>query len=74
MAWQGRSMSKGWLRRPTLTAPAHDGLALLRVGMKKRDSRSNKETDQESKKESAALKPLDNEKPIQGSPPGFDIA
>src|SRR5713226_6218428 len=43
------------VRRPTLTAPARDGLALLRVGAKKRDSRSNKETDQESKKERSPL-------------------
>jgi hypothetical protein len=34
------------VRRPTLTAPARDGLALLRVGMKKRAFRSNKETDE----------------------------
>jgi hypothetical protein len=38
------------VRRPTLTAPARAGFAILRVGTKKRDSRSNKETDQESKK------------------------
>jgi hypothetical protein len=55
------------VRRPTLTAPARAGFAILRVGTKKRDSRSNKETDQESKKERiAALKPLDNKSPIQG--------
>src|SRR6266436_5915969 len=45
------------VRRPTLTAPARAGFAIRRVGAKKRDSRSNKETDQESKKErSPALK------------------
>jgi hypothetical protein len=31
-------------RRPTLTTPARAGFAILRVGAKKRDSRSNKET------------------------------
>jgi hypothetical protein len=31
-------------RRPTLTAPARAGFAILRVGAKKRDSKSNKET------------------------------
>jgi hypothetical protein len=36
------------VRRPTLTAPARDGLALLRVGMKKRAFRSNKETDEKT--------------------------
>ena len=34
------------VQRPTLTAPARDGLALLRVGTKKRAFRSNKETDE----------------------------
>ena len=43
------------VRRPTLTAPARAGFAILRVGAKKRDSRSNKETDQESKKERSPL-------------------
>src|SRR5450631_505814 len=52
------------VRRPTLTAPTRAGFAILRVGTKKRDSRSNKETDQESK--TTALKPLDNKSPIQG--------
>jgi len=42
-------------RRPTLTAPARAGFAILRVGAKKRDTRSNKETDQESKKERSPL-------------------
>jgi len=42
-------------RRPTLTAPARAGFAILRVGAKKRDTRSNKETDQESKKERSLL-------------------
>ena len=32
------------VRRPTLTAPARAGFAILRVGAKKRDSKSNKET------------------------------
>jgi hypothetical protein len=53
-------------RRPTLTAPARAGFAIRRVGTKKRDSRSNKETDQGSKKD-RALKPLDNNDPIQGT-------
>ena len=44
------------VRRPTLTAPARAGFAILRVGTKKRDSRSNKETDQESKKERSPLR------------------
>src|SRR5258708_10825509 len=43
------------VRRPTLTAPARAGFAILRVGAKKRDFRSNKETDQESKKERSPL-------------------
>jgi hypothetical protein len=34
--------------RPTLTAPARVGFAILRVGAKKRNSRSNKETDQDN--------------------------
>jgi hypothetical protein len=38
------------VRRPTLTAPARAGFPILRVGTKKRESRSNKETDEESKK------------------------
>jgi hypothetical protein len=50
-------------RRPTLTAPARAGFSILRVGAKKPDSRSNKETDQER---CAALKPLDKKAPIQG--------
>jgi hypothetical protein len=37
------------VRRPTLTAPARDGLALLRVGAKKRAFRSNKESDEGQK-------------------------
>lgn len=43
------------VRRPTLTAPARAGFAILRVGAKKRDSRSNKETDEESKKRRSPL-------------------
>jgi hypothetical protein len=43
--------AKRSVRRPTLTAAARAGFAILRVGTKKRDSRSNKETDQESKKD-----------------------
>jgi hypothetical protein len=39
------------VRRPTLTAPARAGFAILRVGMKKRDSSRTKKLDQESKKE-----------------------
>ena len=42
-------------RRPTLTAPARAGFAILRVGAKKRDSTLNKETDRESKKERSLL-------------------
>ena len=38
------------VRRPTLTAPARAGFAIPRVGTKKQAFRSNKETDQESKK------------------------
>jgi hypothetical protein len=43
--------------------------AILRVGAKKRDSRSNKETrSRKQEREIAALKkPLDNEKPIQAT-------
>ena len=54
------------VRRPTLTAPARAGFAILRIGAKKRDSRSNKETDEE--KRCAALKPLDKKGSIQGRP------
>ena len=35
-------------RRPTLTGPARVGFAILRVGAKKRNSRSNKEADQDN--------------------------
>jgi hypothetical protein len=63
------------VRRPTLTAPAHAGFAILRVGAKKRSSRSYKETNQESKKERcAALKPLDKKRPIQGGPASIRMA
>jgi hypothetical protein len=41
-------------RRPTLTAPARAGFAILRVGAKKRDTRSNKETDQEMRRAETA--------------------
>ena len=51
-------------RRPTLTAPARAGFAMLRVGVKKRDPRSNKETNQER----CRAEPLDFEGPIQGGP------
>jgi hypothetical protein len=61
------------VRRPTLTAPARDGLALLRIGTKKRAFRSNKETDEGQKTCVALPNPLDKRSPIQGSPPGFDI-
>ena len=44
-------------RRPTLTAPARAGFAILRVGTKKRDSRSNKETDEGEKMRCAAEPP-----------------
>jgi hypothetical protein len=44
-----------------------------RVGTKKRDFRSNKETDERKKRCAAVPKLLDKESPIQGSPPGFDI-
>ena len=60
------------VQRPTLTAPARDGLALLRVGTKKRAFRSNKET--ERTKTQRCAEPLDKRSPIQGSPHGFDIA
>jgi hypothetical protein len=43
------------VRRPTLTALARAGIAILRVGAKKRDSKSNKETDEESKKKRSPL-------------------
>jgi hypothetical protein len=62
MAWQGQEHMESLVRRPTLTAPARAGFAILRVGTKKRDSRSNKETDQGSKKDL-----LDNKDPIQGT-------
>jgi hypothetical protein len=54
------------VRRPTLTAPARVGFAILRVGGEEtgfqieQRNRSRKE-----EREIAALKPLDNEKPIQ---------
>jgi uncharacterized protein len=38
---------------PTCNLKARAGFAIPRVGTKKRDSRSNKETDQESKERSA---------------------
>ena len=60
------------LQRPTLTAPARDGLALLRVGTKKRAFRSNKETD-EGQKHALHCRTLDKRSPIQGSTLGFDI-
>jgi len=54
--WPGKGAVRPRLgRRPTLTAPARAGFAILRVGAKKRDTRSNKETDQESKKERSPL-------------------
>ena len=63
--WPGSAVYAARLgRRPTLTAPARAGFAILRVGAKKQDSRSNKETDQER---CAALKPLDKKCPIQGA-------
>ena len=64
----GAERVESLVRRPTLTAPALAGFAILRVGTEKRDSRSNKETDQESKNERSPLKPLDNKSPIQGLP------
>jgi hypothetical protein len=45
---KGKSLRDGL--RPPLTVTALAGFAILWVGAKKRDSRSNKETDQESKK------------------------
>src|SRR5258708_4591042 len=53
------------VRRPTLTAPASDGLALLRIGTKKRAFRSNKETD-EGQKHALHCRTLDKRSPIQG--------
>jgi hypothetical protein len=41
-------------RRPALTAPARAGSAILRVGAKKRDTRWNKETDQEMRRAETA--------------------
>ena len=47
--WSGKAEYAARLgRRPTLTAPARVGFAILRVGAKKRNSRSNKETDQDN--------------------------
>src|SRR5438552_16788493 len=40
----GAEHAERLVRRPTLTAPARAGFAILRVGAKKRDSKSNKET------------------------------
>jgi hypothetical protein len=54
------------VQRPTLTAPARDGLALLRVGTKKRAFRSNKETDETCV---ALPNPLTKETPYKGHPP-----
>src|SRR5271169_5706592 len=68
------------VRRPTLTAPARAGFAILRVGAKKRDSRSNKRNrSRKQERKIAALKPLDNKSPIQGfarpeTGPGFSAA
>jgi hypothetical protein len=57
------------VRRPTLTAPARDGLTLLRVGMKKRAFRSNKETDEGQKHALHCPTALTNEAPYKGHPP-----
>jgi hypothetical protein len=73
MAWQGPKHVERLVQRPTLTAPARDGLALLRVGTKKRAFRSNKETD-EGQKHALHCRTLDKRSPIQGSTLGFDIA
>ena len=37
-------------RRPTLTAPARDGVRTVRVGAKKRESKSNQETGMKEKR------------------------
>src|SRR5262249_29884443 len=60
------------VRRPTLTAPARADVSTRGSG-RRRAFRSNKETD-EGKKCAAQPKLLDKKSPIQGSPPGFDIA
>ena len=52
-------------RRPTLTAPARAGFAILRVGAKKRDSVSNTETGMKEV-ESGVKYLLDYKSPIQG--------
>src|SRR5258708_2907888 len=43
------------VRRPTLTAPARPGFAILRGGAEKRESRAKKENGQERKKGGSAL-------------------
>src|SRR5262249_13333820 len=55
-----------------LTAPARADVSTRGSG-RRRAFRSNKETD-EGKKCAAQPKLLDKKSPIQGSPPGFDIA
>jgi len=52
------------VRRPTLTAPARAGFAILRV--EETGFQSNKETrSRKQKRKITALKPLDNKSPIQ---------
>ena len=53
-------------RRPTLTASARAGVSEVRVGTKKRASRSNKETDERSRC-AGVPKLLDKQSPIQGT-------
>ena len=54
------------VRRPTLTASARAGVSEVRVGTKKRASRSNKETDERSRC-AGVPKLLDKQSPIQGA-------
>lgn len=71
MAWQGRSTPQGW-GSADLDSSCARRFAILRVGAKKRNSRSNKETDQDNL---PALKLLDKKAHTRGAcidAPGYD--
>ena len=63
---KGGACRKVGVRRPTLTASARAGVSEVRVGTKKRASRSNKETDERSRY-AGVPKLLDKQSPIQGT-------
>ena len=53
--WPGKAGVRRKGATANLDSSARAGFAILRVGAKKRDSTSNKETDRESKKERSLL-------------------